>query len=107
MKAIILAAGRGARLRPLTDNVPKPLVAVKGRPILDYVFDVLPDQITEVIVVVKYRAEQIKEYLGKEYRGRKVHYVNSRDEGTAYSFLAARDLIESGERFLLLYGDEL
>ncbi len=106
MKAIILAAGRGERMRPLTDTTPKPMIKVLGRPILDYVFDALPGEIDEVIVVVKYLSDQIFNFLGREYRGKKIHYAQGSDKGTAYSFLAAKDFLKPGERFLLLHGDE-
>lgn len=106
MRAIILAAGEGTRMRPLTLETPKPLLLIKGRPILDYVFDALPDEVSEVIVVVRYLGDKIKKFLGKEYRGKKISYVEGSEKGTAYSFLAAKERIREGERFLVMYGDE-
>ena len=105
MKAIILAAGEGQRMRPLTLTVPKSLLKIKGRPVLDYVFDALPPEIDEVIVVVRHLGEQIKNYLGENYRGRKIAFVEGSDKGTAYSFLATKPVIGK-EEFLVLYGDE-
>jgi UDP-N-acetylglucosamine diphosphorylase / glucose-1-phosphate thymidylyltransferase / UDP-N-acetylgalactosamine diphosphorylase / glucosamine-1-phosphate N-acetyltransferase / galactosamine-1-phosphate N-acetyltransferase len=107
MKAIILAAGEGTRMRPLTLKTPKPLLPINGLPILGYVFEALPNEVTEVIVVVKYLGEQIREFLGGEYGGRKVCYAEGSDRGTAYSFLAAKEYFEKDERFLFLNGDEL
>lgn len=106
MKAVILAAGKGERMLPLTYHIPKPLLKIHNRPILDYIFEALPQEITEVIVVVKYLQEEVRKYLGSEFRGRKVYYREGSDRGTAFSFLAVRDLIEKDERFLFIYGDE-
>lgn len=86
-------------------TTPKPLVKVAGRPILDHVFDALPESITEVIVVVKYLGDQIRQFLGNEYRGRKITCVEGSDKGNAYSFLSTRPHIGK-EKFLVLYGDE-
>lgn len=107
MKTIILAAGEGQRMRPLTLTTPKPLLKIKGKPIIGRIFEALPGEISEVIVVVRYLADQIKSHLGSEFKGWKVTFVEGSDKGTAYSFLAARNHIAPGERFLFLYGDEL
>lgn len=105
MKAIILAAGEGKRMRPLTLKTPKPLLKVNGKPIIDYVFESLPTEINEVVVVIKYRGEAIRSHLGQSKNGVRVTYVEGSDKGTAYSFLAAREHLKS--RFLFIYGDEI
>ena len=64
MKAVILAAGEGTRLRPLTKNKPKPLVEINGKPILEYTLAELPRTIEEIVFVVGYKKEKIK--LNKE-----------------------------------------
>ncbi len=107
MKAIILAAGEGTRMRPLTLETPKSLLPINGRPILDHIFEALPEEITEVIVIVKYLGGRIKEYLGATHRGRRVRYADGSEKGTAYSLKAAEKFLSEGERFLFLYGDEL
>lgn len=107
MKAIILAAGEGTRMRPLTLQAPKPLLPINGRPILDHIFEALPDEITDVVVVTKYLGEKIRNYLGDLHRGRRVFYAEGSDKGTAYSLKAAQKFLEKDERFLFLYGDEL
>src|SRR5437868_14712165 len=66
MDAIILAAGLGTRLRPHTLTTPKPLLPVRGRPILDWTFAALPASVDRVIVVVNYLAEKIEEYLAHQ-----------------------------------------
>ena len=60
MDAIILAAGLGTRLRPHTLQTPKPLLPIRGRPILDWTLGALPLAVDRVIVVVHYLAEQIR-----------------------------------------------
>lgn len=106
MKTIILAAGEGKRMRPLTLKIPKPLILVNGKPVIDYAFDVLPKEIAEVVVVIRYLGDQIKRYLGNEYRGKKISYAEGSIKGTAYSILAAKNFIKKDERFLFLHGDE-
>lgn len=106
-KAVILAAGEGTRMRPLTLETPKPLLPINGRPILDHIFEALPEEITEVVVVVKYLGDKIKTYLGEEHRGKRVHYAEGSDKGTAYSLKAVEEFLNDGERFLFLYGDEM
>lgn len=106
MKAVILAAGEGVRMRPLTLDAPKPLLKVNGRPIIDYILDSFPSEIDEVIIVVKYLGNQIKKYVGRKNRGRRVNYVTGSNKGTAYSFLATQRYLNN-ERFLVIYGDEL
>lgn len=107
MKALILAAGEGKRMQPLTFKAPKPLLKINRRPILDYIFDSFPADITEVVIVVKYLGDMIKTKLGSKYRGRKIYFAEGSDKGTAYSFLSARPLIKKNERFLFVYGDEI
>ena len=106
MKAIILAAGRGERMRPLTLHTPKPLLTIHRRPILDYIFDALPSQVTEVVLVIDYLGDQIRKHVGDVYGGRVIRYIAGSGRGTAFSFLAAKESFSENERFLFLYGDE-
>lgn len=106
MKAIILAAGQGRRMLPLTLKTPKPLLEVNDKPIIDYILEAFPPEIDEVIVIVRYFGEQIKSHLGSENHGRKMRYVLGSPKGTAYSFMAAKKYLKN-ERFLIMYGDDL
>ena len=72
MKAIILCAGRGTRLQPLTDTVPKTLLTVKNKPILQHILENLPDQIDEVFLVVDYLKEKIIEFIAKYHSDLKI-----------------------------------
>ena len=105
MQVVILAAGEGVRMRPLTLTTPKPLLKVSGKVLLDYIFETLPPEVTEAVIVVKYLGEQIKAYCGESFHGRTIHYADGSDLGTAYSFLAAKPYVTE-DRFLFLYGDE-
>jgi bifunctional UDP-N-acetylglucosamine pyrophosphorylase/glucosamine-1-phosphate N-acetyltransferase len=107
MDAIILAAGLGTRLRPHTLTTPKPLLPIRGRPILDWTLGALPPAVDRVLVVVNYLAEQIEAYLGKQ-----THFVRweaVRQEvprGTGDALRSCRDRLQS-DRFLVLNGDDL
>ena len=106
MKAVILAAGEGTRMRPLTLSTPKPLLKVGGKPIIDYILESLPTEIDEVIIAVKYLGDQIKSHIGAKNLDKKIRYVTGSSLGTAYSFLATKKFLRS-ERFILVHGDEL
>src|SRR3989338_4680853 len=99
MKIVIFAAGEGVRMRPLTLTKPKPLLAYQGKTNLDHLFDRLPAEIDEAIITVKYLGQQIKDYCGTEFHGRRVHYVEGSSEGNALGFLAAKSFFSEGERF--------
>jgi NDP-sugar pyrophosphorylase family protein len=108
MKAIILAAGEGTRLRPLTLTTPKPLIEVAGRPIIERIFESLPDQITEVIMVVGHLKEKIINHLGEEFLGKKVTYAEQGEmKGTFGALCCAKENIKDGEEFLVLNGDDI
>lgn len=92
-------------MRPLTLTTPKPMLKVAGKTLLDYIFEAMPPEITEAVIVTKYLGEQIRAYCGQVFHGRRIQYANGSDLGTAYSFLAAKPFI-TGDRFLFLYGDE-
>ncbi len=107
MKAVVLAAGKGTRLRPLTDEKPKALVEVDGRPLVEHVFDDLVDLgVDELVVVVGYRKEQIIERYGDGYRGAPITYAHQRDQlGLAHALLAAEPHVD--DDFVLMLGDNV
>ncbi len=64
MKVLILCGGKGERLRPFTDDIPKPLIEINNKPILGYVIDhILAFGIDEIIIAVGYRSNKIQEYI--------------------------------------------
>ncbi len=106
MQCVILAAGKGTRLRPLTDNCPKPLVKVAGKTLLDRIVESLPSAIDELIIVTGYLEEKIKEHCGTEFHGKKVTYVTQTEQrGTAHALWLCKDLLHG--RFLFMFADDL
>ena len=106
MQAIILAAGRGTRMAPLTNDMPKPMVRVAGKPLLEYKLEELPDEITEVIFIVGYLGDQIVEYFGDEWQGRKITYVwQKKLNGTAGAVQLAKDHVTGP--VLVMMGDDI
>lgn len=108
MKAMILAAGRGERLRPLTDHTPKPLIEVGGQPLIVYHLQALARAgITEVVINAAWRAGQIQATLGDGRRwGVRIHYSIEMPGGleTGGGVRAALPLL-GGEPFLLISAD--
>jgi MurNAc alpha-1-phosphate uridylyltransferase len=77
--AIILSAGLGTRMRPLTETMPKPLIAVQGKPLIDWCLDwVQQASIAQVVVNTSYRAQQLEDYLALRRRAPRIHF--SREE---------------------------
>jgi len=106
MQCVILAAGKGTRLRPLTENTPKQLVQVNGRPLLDYIVEALPSAVDEIIMVTGYLEDQIKAHCGEKYFGRKVTYITQPEpKGTGHALWLCKELIHG--RFLFMFGDDI
>src|SRR6184192_1936825 len=104
MDAIILAAGLGTRLRPHTLTTPKPLLLVKGRPILDWILGALPPKIDRIVVVVHYLSEQVERYLRSQKRFPQWAIVpQQKPQGTGDALRQCRQQIHS-DHFLVLNG---
>ena len=102
-KAMVLAAGLGLRMRPLTDRMPKPLVQVAGRALLDHVLDKLGDAgVTEAVVNVHYLPDQIIQHVASRSRPR-VIISDERDQvlGTGGGVLKALPLLGPSPFFLV------
>ena len=108
MQAVILAAGEGLRMRPLTLDLHKSMLPVLGKPLLHYIWESLPEIIDEVILVVGYKRETVQNYFGNEYLGKKITYVvQERKTGTARALQLCQSYLTDSQKFLLLYADDL
>ncbi|WP_323190343.1 bifunctional sugar-1-phosphate nucleotidylyltransferase/acetyltransferase [Halostella sp. PRR32] len=104
MKAVVVAAGEGTRMRPLTANRPKPMLPVAGKPMLEHVMDACESVVDGYVLVVGYHADAIREHVGDEFRNLPVDYVEQDEQlGTAHAIGAAEPHVD--ERFLALNGD--
>jgi NDP-sugar pyrophosphorylase family protein len=107
MDAVILAAGLGTRLRPHTLSTPKPLLPVRGRPILDWTFGALPSSVDRVIVVVHHLAEQIDSYLrAQTHISEWLTVRQTEPRGTGDALRNCQHLLRS-PHFLVINGDDL
>jgi NDP-sugar pyrophosphorylase family protein len=107
-QAVILAGGEGVRLRPLTYDVPKPMVLVNNRPFLEYLVDILKDNgITEVVLLLGYLPDKIIRHFGDGSNfGLSIKYsIGKVSDKTGTRIKNASPLLD--EVFLLIYGDNL
>lgn len=107
MQVVILAAGEGTRMRPLSASLPKPMLPVADRPLVAHSVDAAIDAgADEVVLVVGYEAETVREHFGSEYAGVPVEYaVQEEQSGTADAVRAAREHLDGP--FAVLNGDNL
>jgi len=106
LKAIILAGGRGKRLRPITDYVPKPLIPIKNIPIIEWQIKYLKKfGISEIIVCSGYKTKMIENYLNNQKLGIKITFsVEDKPLGTGGAIKKAGKKIKD-ESFLVINGD--
>jgi glucose-1-phosphate thymidylyltransferase len=106
-EAVVLAAGEGRRLRPLTKYLPKPMLPVANRPVVDYVVDALVDcGIDRVVVVVGYRNDRIQTHLTATYSDVDLAFVHQSSRlGSGHALMQATKKV--GEEFLVVNGDNV
>ncbi|HID55684.1 TPA: nucleotidyltransferase family protein [Candidatus Poribacteria bacterium] len=114
MKAFLLAAGKGTRLRPLTYRIPKCLVPIRGVPLLDYWFDLFEKHgIEEVLINLHHLADKVLGFLNdrkEDLRRRNIKVLTTYEPellGSAGTILANRSFVEPGEDFLICNADNL
>jgi NDP-sugar pyrophosphorylase family protein len=110
MKAFILAGGKGLRLRPITNEIPKPMVLLQGKPILEHIIELFKKyDVKDILLSIGYKGEKIKEYFsGGAKFGVRIQYIEENPEhplGTAGPLLLAKDLLK--ETFVMTNADEL
>lgn len=93
-------------MRPLTLERPKPLIEVAGMPILEHVVRALPQEVDQIILVVKYMQEKIRKYCGDNFFGKKITYVEQGEhKGTAAALTYAKPFLK--DRFLVTFADDI
>lgn len=109
MKAVILAAGKGTRMRELTNELPKPMLQVQGKPILEHILlGLIASGIHDIFIVTGFRAEVIENYFGdgSKWKVRIAYGRQVVQDGTGKAPELAKDFIGASS-FLLTYGDIL
>jgi pyruvate,water dikinase len=108
-KAVLLAAGQGTRLLPLTNEIPKSLIKIKERSIIEYIIDRLVDiGIKEIIIATGHCGHKLKDKIGDNYRGVPVTYVDNPiydKTNSTYSLWLAKDFV--GDDFIVINADTI
>jgi UDP-N-acetylglucosamine diphosphorylase / glucose-1-phosphate thymidylyltransferase / UDP-N-acetylgalactosamine diphosphorylase / glucosamine-1-phosphate N-acetyltransferase / galactosamine-1-phosphate N-acetyltransferase len=106
MQAVILAAGHGKRLRPLTYHVPKPMIRIASNNLIEHNIKALPEEVDELVFVVNYLKEQIINHFGDEFKGRKIKYIRQKDMlGTGHALKICEEYLNN--RFLVMMADDI
>jgi len=108
MKAIILAAGKGTRLRPITETTPKPLIPILCKPLIEWHLDALMsiDEIDEILIVTSYMEHKIRRYIDNLKLKKPVRFVHQDKElGTGDAVLKAIEFVDDDDETLIIYGD--
>ncbi|MDB5195465.1 MAG: graD2 [Parcubacteria group bacterium] len=106
MQAVILAAGRGTRMGALTDSLPKPMLRVAGKTLLEHKFDILGPEFHEIILIIGYQGELIQNAFGDSYKGMPIRYLMQEElDGTMGALALARPHLS--ERFVVMMGDDI
>jgi mannose-1-phosphate guanylyltransferase/phosphomannomutase len=108
MKSVIMAGGEGTRLRPLTCNIPKPMVPIVNKPVMEHIIELLrKHNLTDIAVTLQYLPNIIKNHFndGREYDVNLKYYVEDKPMGTAGSVKNAEDFLD--DTFIVISGDAL
>ncbi len=106
MQAVLLAAGKGTRLRPLTRTTPKALIDICGKPLLQHILEALPDAVQEIFIIVGYLRGQVMERFGGTWDGKPIRYiVQDPLTGTGPAVHLAKDRLRG--KFLVVNGDDI
>lgn len=106
MKAVVLVAGEGSRMMPLTYTRHKSMIPLANKPLLAHLLERLPKSVDGVVLIVGHKQESIRKFFGKKYSGKKIEYVEQKNpRGTGDAFLKAKKNVKG--KFLGLVGDNL
>jgi NDP-sugar pyrophosphorylase family protein len=104
--AVVLVAGVGSRMLPLTLDMPKPMLRIGGRNLIELKLELLPNEVSEIVLVIGYLGEKIRNYFGDVWNGKRISYVTQAvPNGTAGALWAAKDVLP--DRFIVMMGDDL
>jgi NDP-sugar pyrophosphorylase family protein len=106
MQAVILAAGRGTRMKDLTESLPKPMLQVHGRTLLEHKFDLLIGSVEEIILIVGYQASVIMDTYGELYKGMRIRYILQEELNGTMGALALAQAHLTDE-FVVMMGDDI
>ena len=107
-QAVVLAAGKGERLYPLTSLRPKVMLPIGNKPILEYVIEALvANDVRDIVMVIGYQRDKVQDYFGSGQRfGANIRYVVQQQQlGTGHALLAAQEIVD--DRFLVVPGDNV
>lgn len=106
MQAVIFCAGKSTRTYPLTLTKPKPLLKVGNKTILEHNLLQLKGLVTEVILVIGYKSDMIKNQFGNSFNNLKIKYVVQKEqEGTGDALICAKDILK--DKFIAMNGDDI
>ena len=105
IQVVILAAGKGIRLLPLTKKIPKSLIDINGKSILERCLSSVLNIASDIIIVVNHLGNKIEERIEDSYMGVRVKYVNVEPKGTGYAICEIKDMLD--DRFMVIYGDDI
>lgn len=106
LKVLILCGGRGERLKPYTENIPKPLIRIKDRPILSYLLSHFESYgFRKFVIAVGYKSETIIEYFEREHRKFQIEFVDSGDADIIDRIKDSSKYLS--DDFIMSYGDTL
>ncbi|MCB9358549.1 NTP transferase domain-containing protein [Candidatus Woesearchaeota archaeon] len=108
MKAIMMCAGKSTRTYPLTVETPKPLLNVLEKTIIERNLDQVNGIVDEIIIVVGFMKDKIISYLGHEYKGIRLIYVEQKEQlGTGHALLMCKEVLNNERKFIVMNGDDL
>ncbi|HLG23572.1 MAG TPA: sugar phosphate nucleotidyltransferase, partial [Candidatus Nanoarchaeia archaeon] len=106
MQAVLLAAGKSTRAYPLTLTIPKPLLKVANKTLLEHNLKSLAGLVDEVIIIVGYKKGLIQKKFGNKYQSIRIKYITQKQQlGTAHALYLAKDRIKG--KFILMMGDDI
>ena len=106
IQTVLLCGGKGERLRPYTETIPKPLININNKPILSYIIEhILFFGMNDIIIATGYQSKKIEKFIFQEYSDHKIQISNSGNVDIIERIKNAADKINTD--FILFYGDTL